>query len=89
MPVITGAAAYPENLVEKMRAAGAQVDARDFLALAEKAGSSKAVNITLMGCLSTYFPEIGEDVWQAGMDAVVPAKFRELNGRAFALGRGE
>ena len=27
MPVITGAASYPENLVEKMRAAGAKVDA--------------------------------------------------------------
>ena len=27
MPVVTGAAAYPENLVEKMRATGADVDA--------------------------------------------------------------
>ena len=27
MPVITGAAQYPENLVEKMKAAGAKVDA--------------------------------------------------------------
>ena len=29
MPVITGAAQYPENLVEKMKAAGAKVDALD------------------------------------------------------------
>ena len=30
MPVITGAAQYPENLVEKMKAAGAKVDALDL-----------------------------------------------------------
>ena len=28
MPVITGSAVYPENLVEKMKAAGAEVDAK-------------------------------------------------------------
>ena len=55
MPVITGAAAYPENLVEKMRAAGLEVDAIDALSLAEEAGSSKAVNIVLMGRLSKWF----------------------------------
>ena len=54
MPVITGAAQYPENLVEKMKAAGAKVDALDCLKLAEEAGSSKAVNIVLMGRLSHY-----------------------------------
>ena len=35
MPVITGAAAYPENLIEKMQAAGAKVDAKDFLSIAQ------------------------------------------------------
>ena len=34
MPVIIGAAQYPENLVEKMQAAGADVDAIDALDLA-------------------------------------------------------
>ena len=48
MPVITGAAQYPENLVEKMQAKGIQVDAMDCLSLAEEAGSSKAVNVVLM-----------------------------------------
>ena len=40
MPVITGAAEYPADLVEKMRAAGAEVDALDALKLAEEAGSA-------------------------------------------------
>lgn len=87
MPVITGAAQYPENIIEKMENAGAKVDAKDFLALANEAGSSKAVNIALMGRLSTYFPEIPDDEWQKAIDALVPAKFIELNKKAFELGR--
>ena len=86
MPVITGAAAYPENLVEKMKAAGAKVDALDCLALAEEAGSSKAVNLVLMGRLSNYF-DLPEEAWQKSMEAVVSPKFLELNRKAFALGK--
>lgn len=87
MPVITGNASYPENLVEKLKAAGAAVDADDFLALANKAGSSKAVNIALIGRLSRSFPEIPENVWQDALTANVPPKFLELNKKAFELGR--
>lgn len=86
MPVITGAAAYPENLVEKMRSAGAKVDALDCLSLAEQAGSSKAVNIVLLGRLSHYFGVEDAD-WIAAMEAVIPPKFLELNKKAFALGK--
>lgn len=87
MPVITGVARYPDQLVEKMQAAGAKVDARDFLAAAEEAGSSRAVNMALMGCLSTYFPQVSQEDWQDALEANVPAKFLELNKKAFALGQ--
>lgn len=86
MPVITGAAAYPENLIEKMRSKGIQVDAMDCLSLAEEAGSAKAVNIVLMGRLSKYF-DISEEKWQKAIGECVPAKFAEMNRRAFCLGR--
>nr|WP_297180925.1 indolepyruvate oxidoreductase subunit beta [uncultured Agathobaculum sp.] len=86
MPVITGAAAYPDGLVEKMQAAGVDVDAFDALALAEQAGSSKAVNIVLMGHLSKHF-DFTEEEWLAALEQSVPAKFLELNRRAFQLGR--
>ena len=89
MPVITGLAQYPQDLVEKMRAQGAQVDALDCLSLAEQAGSAKAVNIVLMGRLSRYFPDIPEQAWQEAITACVPEKYLELNRRAFVLGRGE
>ena len=86
MPVIIGAAQYPENLVEKMQAAGADVDAIDALDLAMQAGSSKAVNLVLMGRLSKYF-DATQEAWMAALEACVPPKFLELNKKAFALGR--
>ena len=87
MPVITGAAKYPEQIVEKMQTAGAKVDAKDFLAIAEGAGSAKAVNIALMGRLSRYFPDIPDEEWQKAIEACVPQKFLELNKKAFEMGR--
>ena len=86
MPVITGASSYPENLVDKMKAAGARVDAFDALKLANNAGSSKAVNIVLMGKLSKYF-HLPESAWMKAIEESVPAKFLELNKKAFELGR--
>ncbi|MBQ0000299.1 MAG: indolepyruvate oxidoreductase subunit beta [Clostridiales bacterium] len=88
MPVIIGAATYPENLIEKMEAKGIAVDAMDCLSLAEQAGSAKAVNLVLMGRLSRYF-DMPEEKWMNAIEKCVPAKFVEMNKKAFALGRGE
>jgi indolepyruvate ferredoxin oxidoreductase beta subunit len=88
MPVITGAADYPENLVEKMENLGIQVDAMDCLSLANEAGSAKAVNLVLMGRLSRYF-DIPEEKWLKAIEECVPPKFVELNKKAFALGRDD
>ena len=86
MPVITGAAAYPENLAEKIRATGIDLDAIDALALAEEAGSSKAVNIVLMGRLSKWF-DFTEEEWLQAIELSVPPRFLEMNKKAFSLGR--
>ncbi len=88
MPVITGAAQYPEHLVEKMEAAGVDITALDALSLAEQAGSSKAVNIVLLGKLSKFF-DFTEEEWMDAIEKSVPPKFLELNQKAFMLGRGE
>ena len=85
MPVITGAACYPAELVEKIKAAGMDIDAFDALSLAEQAGSPKAVNLVLMGKLSKYF-DIPEEEWIRAIEESVPAKFLDMNKRAFALG---
>ena len=86
MPVIIGAAEYPENLVQKMVDAGIDVDAFDALKLAEQAGSTKAVNIVLMGHLSRNF-DFTEEEWLEAIAQSVPPKFLELNQKAFLLGR--
>ncbi len=86
MPVITGAAEYPGDLVKKLQASGAKVDALDCVKLAEEAGSVKAVNLVLMGRLSHYF-DLPEEAWMKALEANVPEKFLELNKKAFALGR--
>ena len=87
MPVLTGAMTYPDNLLNEIRTSGAKVDALDCLKLAEKAGSSKAVNLVLLGRLSHYFDDIPVEAWNEAITSCVPAKFLELNRKAFELGK--
>ena len=88
MPVIIGAAEYPKQLEESIRAAGIHLEAFDALSLAEEAGSAKAVNIALLGKLSRFF-DFTEEEWLSAIAESVPEKFLELNKKAFLLGRGE
>lgn len=86
MPVITGAAVYPDNLIDKMSQKGIDIQAVDALSLAEQAGSSKATNVVLMGVLSN---QLGFDdcVWESAIQQCVPQKFLDINKKAFELGR--
>lgn len=86
MPVITGAAVYPENIIDKLNGLGIDVTAVDALTLAEQAGTAKASNVVLMGVVSKKM-DFDEAVWQQALEQCVPAKFLELNKKAFALGR--
>ena len=85
MPVITGAAAYPEDILDTLKQQNVFVDAIDALKLANEAGSSKTVNIVLMGRLAKYFA-IPYEKWIAAMERVVKPRFLEMNQKAFALG---
>ena len=87
MPVISGAAQYPAEIAEKIAALGCDILTADALSLSEEAGNSKAVNVVLMGILSNYL-DFAEEEWEAAIDACVPEKFREVNHKAFRLGRG-
>lgn len=86
MPVIMGVQEYPEELIEKIRAKGVDITAVDALSLAEEAGSSRAVNVVLMGLISKTagFPV---EVWEKALEECVPAKALEINKKAFASGR--
>ena len=87
MPVITGAAKYPEGLIEGLRAHAAVTEV-DALALAEHAGSIKAVNVALLGVLSRHMA-LPEEAWREALQAVVPQKFLAVNQAAFALGAAQ
>jgi indolepyruvate ferredoxin oxidoreductase beta subunit len=84
MPVLTGAAAYPDGLVEEMRGAGADVYHLDAQEIAEKSGSVKAANVALLGVFAKYV-EAPKSAWEDALRACVPEKFLELNLKAFEL----
>ena len=86
MPVITGAAQYPQGIVQSLKDHDVNLTALDAKALATEAGSVKAINVVLVGVLASSlgFPD---DVWADTLAATVPPKFLELNRKAFALGQ--
>ena len=86
MPVITGAAQYPADIVKKIGDKGIHILDLDALSLAKEAGNAKAANVVLMGALSNIM-DFDEQVWLDAVRACVPQKFLELNLKAFDLGR--
>ena len=85
MPVVTGVAKYPEGVLDAIAAKGVKVLALDALSLAEQAGSVKAVNVVLIGAMAKSLGQEPE-VWLKAIEATVPAKFLEMNRKAFQLG---
>ena len=85
MPVITGAMQYPQGLVEKIKEKGINITSIDALSLAEQAGSSKAVNVVLIGILAKHM-DIDKNIWLETIKSTVPAKFIDMNLKAFDLG---
>ncbi len=85
MPVITGKMAYPTDIPEKIMGLSVDLKAVDALQLAREAGSEKAVNVVLIGVLAA-FTDIPEENWLTAIEKTVPAKFLDINKKAFALG---
>ena len=88
MPVITGAAAYPDDIAARLAGFDLNVLAFDAESAAEKAGNIRAANVALLGAAS---PIIGgtQEEWEAVIRSTVPPKFVDVNLRAFALGLEE
>ena len=84
MPVITGAAEYPEGILEELEKY-ANLTSLDALALAESVGSGKAVNVVLIGVLAKN-TDIPKEEWEKTIRETVPPKFLEVNLAAFEKG---
>ncbi len=84
MPVITGAVKYPESISEKL---SNMVDTTvvDALTSAKEAGNIKAVNVVLIGVLAKSM-DIPYEKWIEALKTTVPAKFLDVNLKAFELG---
>ncbi len=85
MPVITGAAKYPAGLKEKMLE---EINGAFFIPageIAEEAGSGRAANVVMLGAMCRLFGFDREKMIAAVTDCA-PAKFRDVNLKAFALG---
>ena len=85
IPVVTGAAVYPEGVLDAIRRTGVQLRAVDALSLAVEAGSTKAVNVVLIGVMAAHM-DIDRAVWEQAIRDTVPQKFLDMNLKAFALG---
>lgn len=86
MPVISGKAVYPDNVLEVLQASGIKLITLDALSIAERCGSPKAVNVVLLGVLASQLKEVDNGIWEQCLEKVIPAKALEINKKAFAEG---
>ena len=86
--VTTGQVKYPEmETIQQTLADAAQtVYYINATEKAQELGNVKAVNILLLGALSSLF-EISPTLWEEVITKYVPDRFRDLNLRAFQAGR--
>jgi indolepyruvate ferredoxin oxidoreductase beta subunit len=85
MPVITGAAEYPENILGDIREQNVDLTAADALSIAEGILNSKVTNVVLLGVLSNFL-EFSKEDWLDAISETVPEKFKPANEKAFLAG---
>jgi indolepyruvate ferredoxin oxidoreductase, beta subunit len=85
MPVITGMAKYPEDIIEKLKAKIKNVTSVNALKIAKECGNIKAVNMVLVGLMAVS-TEIGKELWLEAMKEVIPQKLIDVNLKAFEAG---
>jgi len=86
LPVLRGDALYPENALDGIRAYAAHMVELDARGMAAEAGNPRALGSILLGVLSTFL-DFPAAAWESAIDRFIPAKAREVNLKAFALGR--
>jgi len=84
--VALGQGVYPEDIEGLLRGRGLRVVALDALEIAREAGEARTVNLVMVGALSSFLP-LDAALFEQVIEERVPPRFREVNRRAFALGR--
>ena len=85
LPVLTGAAKYPDEVVEKLEKEVPDLKIFNAGEIAEGLGNIKAQNVVLLGALvkAMGLEDIG---WESVLQELVPPKLLELNIKAFRAG---
>lgn len=85
LPVITGAAEYPADVVARVKARDVRLHALDALKIALECGSAKAVNTVMLGAAAKV---AGFDIaaMRQALECSVKEKFLALNEQALARG---
>jgi indolepyruvate ferredoxin oxidoreductase beta subunit len=86
--VSSGSARYPENAEELLARAFPRLVYIDAPELAKELGDSRAANIILLGAISRGL-DLRLESWEKAIGLCVREKFRDLNLRAFSLGRSK
>jgi len=84
--VATGKTTYPENVLDHITAHGIKVVLVDAFDLAREVGEVRTANVVMVGAVSAFLP-MAASVYEEIISARVPAKFRDVNLKAFAAGR--
>jgi len=77
---------YPHDVLDKMREQGLNVLAIDAAKVAENLGNVRAMNVVLLGAISSKL-DFTEETWKDAIKSRVPKKHIELNLSAFDEGR--
>ena len=84
MTVVTGAAEYPENILETLKKSY-QVVSIDAMAEARKLGNSRVFNTVIIG-LAAKSMDFAEEQWLEIIGKTVPPKTVDINQKAFKAG---
>ena len=88
MPVITGSAQYPPDALDTIKENCPNATVIDGLEEAVKAGNVKAVNMVLLGFLSSFL-DFDKEIWLKVMKDTIPLKLLDVNIKAFEAGRSK
>jgi indolepyruvate ferredoxin oxidoreductase beta subunit len=86
MPVLTGAADYPHDALDKIKESGLKPIVVKAAETAGALGNVRAQNIVLLGALVTAW-KLDDMEWAPIIRQYVPAKAVDINLKAFAAGR--
>ncbi|MCR5651221.1 MAG: indolepyruvate oxidoreductase subunit beta [Lachnospiraceae bacterium] len=84
MPVVTGAAKYPENIKEELEKEYT-VYSVDAMAEAKKLGNPKTFNLVVLGMAARHM-DFSKEQWMKVIETKVPPKTIEINKKAFEAG---